>query len=161
MRPALAAGVTSTVALTRTTSFRMIVEPLLPWPVMRLTSTGEVQVSASLGELLEMESPTVSVQHLQCLRRISSRISRLTQDLRDVSRIELGRLSLERQSVSLEEATRALLTEIEPTLGQHPVTLDVEGRVPEVFVDPARLSQILTNLFDNAAKYSGAGSRSA
>ncbi|MDC0682027.1 sensor histidine kinase [Sorangium atrum] len=106
----------------------------------------------------EDSSVVVSVQHLQCLRRISSRISRMTQDLRDVSRIELGRLSLERQPVSLEEATRALLTEIEPTLGQHPVTLDVEGRVPEVFVDPARLSQILANLLDNAAKYSGAGS---
>ncbi|WP_437534970.1 GAF domain-containing sensor histidine kinase [Sorangium sp. So ce726] len=102
-------------------------------------------------------SVVVSVQQLQCLRRIGSRISRMSQDLLDVSRIELGRLSLERQSVSLEEATRALLLEIEPTLGQHPVTLDVEGCVPEVFVDPARLSQILTNLLDNAAKYSGAG----
>jgi signal transduction histidine kinase len=106
----------------------------------------------------EGASVVVSVQQLQCLRRIGSRISRIAQDLLDVSRIELGRLSLERQRVSLEEATRALLSEIEPTLGQHPVTLHVEGRVPEVFVDPARLSQILTNLLDNAAKYADAGS---
>ncbi|WP_437278793.1 GAF domain-containing sensor histidine kinase [Sorangium sp. So ce375] len=106
----------------------------------------------------EGASVVVSVQQLQCLRRIGSRISRMAQDLLDVSRIELGRLSLERQRVSLEEATRALLTEIEPTLGQHPVTLHVEGRVPEVFVDPARVSQILTNLLDNAAKYADAGS---
>ncbi|WP_437594024.1 sensor histidine kinase [Sorangium sp. So ce1000] len=106
----------------------------------------------------EDASVVVSVQHLQCLRRIGSRISRMAQDLLDVSRIELGRLSLERQPVSLEETTRALLTEIEPTLGQHPVSLHVDGRVPEVFVDPARVSQILTNLLDNAAKYADAGS---
>ncbi|MDC3953986.1 sensor histidine kinase [Polyangium jinanense] len=105
----------------------------------------------------ENDSVVVSVQQLQRLRRIGSRISRMTQDLLDVSRIELRRLSLDRLPVSLEEATRSLLAEIEPTLGQHPVTLHVEDCVPEVFVDPARLAQILTNLLDNAAKYSGAG----
>ncbi|MDI1446816.1 GAF domain-containing protein [Polyangium sp. 6x1] len=103
------------------------------------------------------DSVLVSVQHLQRLRRMSSRISRMTQDLLDVSRIELGRLSLDRAPMSLEEATRSLLAEIEPTFGTHPVTLHVEGSLPEVFVDPARLAQILTNLLDNAVKYSDAG----
>ncbi|MDI1436246.1 sensor histidine kinase [Polyangium sorediatum] len=104
------------------------------------------------------DSVVVPVPQLQRLLQIGCRISRMTQDLLDASRIEVGRLSLDRKPVSLEEETRSLLAEIEPTLGQHPVTLDVEGCVPEVFVDPARLAQILTNLLDNAAKYSDAGS---
>lgn len=46
---------------------------------------------------------------------------------------------------------------IGPTLGPHRVDIRVEASPPPVHVDPTRLDQILTNLVENAAKYSGEG----
>jgi signal transduction histidine kinase len=46
---------------------------------------------------------------------------------------------------------------IRPTLGTHAVELRFEGGRLDVNADPVRFDQILTNLLENAAKYSGEG----
>lgn len=99
----------------------------------------------------------IPVSSLERLRRSGERLAQMVKDLLDATRIEAVRLSLQPEIVSLPEAVRNLVDRIVPALGNHPVDVVVEQRPPRVAADPARLDQILTNLLDNAAKYSDEG----
>jgi signal transduction histidine kinase len=92
---------------------------------------------------------------LQRLRRGGERLGRMVNDLLDATRIEASRLSLRPVRLRPAAAVTALVERIRPTLGEHPVELRVDGAAREVRADPTRLDQILTNLLENAAKYSG------
>jgi signal transduction histidine kinase len=85
------------------------------------------------------------------------RIGRLVAQLLDTSRIETGKLKLERQPADLarlvEEAAQAI-KEIDSH--GHAVTIKAPASVPAV-VDPLRVSQVITNLLDNAVKHSPDG----
>jgi signal transduction histidine kinase len=112
--------------------------------LLRGAPNGDVQVPAS---------------RLRRLRHGGERLAQMVNDLLDATRIEVMRLSLQRELVSLPDAVNALLDRIAPTLGEHSVEVAIEEQPPRVFVDPARLDQILTNLLENAAKYSDPGTR--
>ncbi|MBI3181309.1 MAG: GAF domain-containing protein [Myxococcales bacterium] len=94
------------------------------------------------------------------LRRMTEsalRLQRLTGDLLDAHEMELGRLALEPRASSLEAAALAVIDRVGPSLGQHPVEFSSEAEVPPVLLDPSRLDQMLTNLLENAARYSPSG----
>jgi two-component system sensor histidine kinase VicK len=91
------------------------------------------------------------------MKRVGQRLNQLVADLLDASRVEMGRVVLERRPLSIGQTVRALVDEIAPTLGEHPLDLDLDEGAPLVDVDPGRLDQIVTNLLDNAAKYSPPG----
>ena len=78
----------------------------------------------------------------------------MTNDLLDASRVESGRLTLDRKALDVPEATRALIDRLQPTFGSHPVTVEVPDRIPLQALDPLRFDQILGNLLENAAKFS-------
>jgi signal transduction histidine kinase len=94
---------------------------------------------------------------LDRLRRAAQRLSRMAEDLLDASRIELGRVALERRQVSLRDVIGNLVAQLEPTFGGRPVEIDANADAPLVFADPLRLDEIVTNLLENAAKYSMPG----
>ena len=98
----------------------------------------------------------VATQLLTQLERSGQRLSQMVDDLLDATRIEASRLSVSPEPVCLAPAVHLILEQMRPTLGSHRVEVRLEGSVPLVRVDPARLAQIVTNLVDNAAKY-GAG----
>ena len=85
------------------------------------------------------------------------RISRLVAQLLDTSRIETGKLTLERRPADLarivEEAAQAIK---EVDSRGHAVMIHAPASMPAV-VDPLRLSQVITNLLDNAVKHSPDG----
>jgi signal transduction histidine kinase len=86
-------------------------------------------------------------------------LSRLVEDLRTLSLVDEGRLTLNRGAVSpralLERTVAAYLTQ-----AQHAgVTLDVDAApdLPSVYVDSERLAQVLGNLVGNALRYTPEG----
>lgn len=90
-------------------------------------------------------------------------ISKLVDDLLDVSRVSTGKLRVERQHVDMIEILNNAIGACSPVMTakrQH-----FETHVPSgvLFVngDPARLTQILGNLLANAAKYTPAGGKIA
>jgi signal transduction histidine kinase len=99
----------------------------------------------------EVRVPRSIIEHIG---QSVHRLWQMTQDLFDATRIELGRVSLERKSLDVSEAVRVLVERIRPLFGRHPVGVTVLGSIPCVRVDPTRLEQIVTNLLDNAAKFS-------
>lgn len=95
----------------------------------------------------------VSRSGVERVRHAAARLDNMVKDLMDASRIEVGRLALETTQVDAADAVNSLLSQIRPTLGVHPLEIDIEG-APRICVDPLRLEQILTNVVENAAKYS-------
>jgi signal transduction histidine kinase len=102
----------------------------------------------------QMHVPTAAIDRI---RRSAQRLSRMAEDLLDASRIELGRVVLERRHVSLRDVIGNLVAQLEPTFGGRPVEIDATADAPLVLADPMRLDEIVTNLLENAAKYSQPG----
>ncbi len=84
-------------------------------------------------------------------------MARLLDDLLDVSRITRGKLELRRDRVALQPIVGAAVEMARPVIDarQHSLQLRLPEPDLRVNVDPVRLSQVLTNLLTNAAKYSG------
>jgi CheY-like chemotaxis protein len=86
-------------------------------------------------------------------------MTRLIDDLLDVSRISQGRLELRRERVMLDDLVEAAIGSIRHELEAHRHTLRVTlPEVPIAFrADRARLIQVLSNLLTNAVRYSPPG----
>ncbi len=86
-------------------------------------------------------------------------LTRLVDDLLDVSRIKSGRIELQFQRLDLREVVNSAIAEIEPVVEQRAHQLSVEQNAEPLIVDgdETRLTQIITNLLDNAAKYTPEG----
>lgn len=99
-------------------------------------------------------------QFIDAIDGASDRLRLLTDDLLDVSRLRLGKLPLRMRPVEPAALVAAAARRAREQLGDaHPVTTaiapEVAGRTVEA--DPDRIDQILSNLLDNAAKYSSDG----
>jgi PAS domain S-box-containing protein len=121
-------------------------------PLAPIRSAAEILGSTRLGD--EEIALTRDV-----LRRQTQHMSRLLDDLLDVSRITRGRLELKKEPTTVGaiietavEAARALMRE--RLDGLH---VEVADRARLIDADPVRVAQILTNLLTNAAKYSDPG----
>lgn len=112
-----------------------------------------------------LETPTVtpdrSRQMGQVIARQVGHMSRLVEDLIDVSRVARGLIRLERQRVDLDLVIHAAIEQVKPMILAKNHTLSTEG-TPDaepalVTGDHTRLIQVITNLLSNAARYTPAG----
>ncbi len=96
---------------------------------------------------------------IQAIRRQTSHLSRLIDDLLDISRMNLDKIELRREildaSPILDSAAQTVKTLIEER--KHTLDMTIERGNLWVDADPTRLEQILVNLLNNAAKYSNNG----
>jgi two-component system, OmpR family, phosphate regulon sensor histidine kinase PhoR len=106
-----------------------------------------------------LEEPQHARKFLEIVFRHTERLGRLTDDLTDLSNIELGRISLRIEPTDLTEVTESALAIIQPRAGSGRVMVkaNLPADMPEVLADRDRLAQILINLVDNAVKYTPAG----
>lgn len=88
-------------------------------------------------------------------------MSGLLDDLLDVSRITRGQITLNKQRTSLASVVDASLEVSRPLIEarKHSLTISLPPEPLELDVDPLRLSQVLSNLLTNAAKYMDVGGR--
>jgi two-component system sensor histidine kinase KdpD len=94
---------------------------------------------------------------LQTIVEESRRLSRLVENLLDMSRIEAGAVVPNRQWHVLEEIVGSALTRVRQDLEGRPVHVDLAADLPLVSVDGLLLEQVLVNLFENAVRYTPAG----
>ncbi len=103
--------------------------------------------------------------HLNWARDVIDRqvthLVRLVDDLLDVSRITRGKIRLQRESVDVANVVASAVETSRPlvSLHGHELTVELPDRPVHVMGDPARLAQILSNLVNNAAKYTPDGGR--
>ena len=106
-----------------------------------------------------LEEPENARKFLQIVFRHTERLGRLTDDLTDLSNIELGRISLRLEPTVVSDVSDSVLAIIAPraVAGQVSVEAKLPAGLPMVVVDRDRLAQILINLVDNAVKYTPKG----
>jgi two-component system phosphate regulon sensor histidine kinase PhoR len=108
-----------------------------------------------------LEEPENARRFLEIVFRHTERLGRLTDDLADLSNIELGRISLRLEPTAVADVADSVLAIIAPraVAGQVTVEAKLPAGLPEVVADRDRLAQILINLVDNAVKYTPRGGR--
>jgi signal transduction histidine kinase len=95
------------------------------------------------------------------LERQVNQLVRIVDDLMDVSRITLGKVSLELATVPVADVVEGAVEATRPLLAErgHQVEIAIPERSLLVRADSARLEQVLQNLLTNAAKYTDPGGR--
>jgi signal transduction histidine kinase len=96
---------------------------------------------------------------LQNINHETDRLIHLVSNLLDMSRIEAGLLRLDRDSYQISEITESVSGRLAAITERHKLQVVFPAEVPPVFVDKMRIGQVLTNLVENAAKYSKKGSQ--
>lgn len=87
----------------------------------------------------------------------ADRVTRLIKELLDVSRIDAGRLELRRTEFDLAAMASGIIGRFTLTHDRHSFQLTFPGDFPRVYADPDKIEQVLTNLVENAVKYSDGG----
>ena len=89
----------------------------------------------------------------------AERLTRMINDLLDLSRIEAGRLELQPEPLELEPVFSMALGTTHPLFAEKGIKVEslVEAGLPPVYADADRLHQVLTNLLGNSAKFSPEG----
>src|SRR6185312_14259991 len=95
------------------------------------------------------------------LRRQIAHLTRIVDDLLDVSRITQGRIALQRETVDLGSIVADACESAQPLMSARRHAVRVSGPAQPVYVDgdKARLVQCVSNLLTNAAKYTDEGGR--
>lgn len=107
--------------------------------------------------------PDLQASSAAIIKRQITHMTRLIDDLLEVSRITRGKLELRIEMVDLLPLVRVAYEAAEPTLRQrsHEVSLELPAQAVHVRGDAARLVQVIVNLLTNAAKYTPAGGQVA
>lgn len=114
--------------------------------------------AVSLLELSQSNEHAEQVR--QIMKRQVAHMARLIDDLLDVSRITTGKVQLRPETVNLRRILDAALEVSRPAIERagHQLVVSMPGEV-QVKVDPTRMAQVVSNLLNNAAKYTRPGGR--
>ncbi len=105
--------------------------------------------------------PHELAQLRQLMQRQVQQMSRLIDDLMDVSRISRDKLSLRRENVIVRDLVMRAVEETQTLIEtrRHTLNIDLPPEPIVIYGDATRLTQVLANLLNNAAKYSPPGSQ--
>ena len=123
------------------------------------TPLASVRASAETLQDGAMEDPEAARQFLGRISHNAERMSALVQDLLDLSRLESGEVQLNLAPVDV----RGAIAEVVETYGEQArakgvsLTMDDASAVVEATADEGRLQQVLSNLVENAVKFTPSG----
>ncbi|HLG59774.1 MAG TPA: PAS domain S-box protein [Vicinamibacterales bacterium] len=110
-------------------------------------------------QLMKLRGSDASEKERTVIERQVNHLTRLVDDLLDVSRIARGKVELKAEVVEIAEVVARAIEQASPLLEQraHKLTVRVPRHDLSVLGDSIRLSQVVSNLLTNAAKYTGSG----
>ncbi|MBW8877741.1 MAG: MEDS domain-containing protein [Acidobacteria bacterium] len=113
------------------------------------------------SELMRLRSDDLAIlaRARDIVARQAARMSRLVDDLLDISRISRGKIELRTATVLLGTIVDQAVELVRPLLDErrHRLTVDLPAEPVSLFGDATRLVQVVSNLLHNAAKYTGPG----
>ncbi|MBA2354686.1 MAG: GAF domain-containing sensor histidine kinase [Acidobacteria bacterium] len=134
--------------------FLSVVAHELRTPITSLL--GFAQLACRQLDGTDPPNPLVAERTLGAIDRQSARLAALVTRLLDVSRLDTGRLVLERQPLDLVALVRGVVDGARVRTRRHNLVLEAPDRLVAT-VDAVRIEQVLTNLVENAIKYSPDG----
>lgn len=98
-------------------------------------------------------------EFLQTIRRNLDRMAVLVGDLADINRVESGRMAFELGQFNLNRLVEEVARDLGDALDarRQTLTLALDPLLPAAYADKTRIAQVLTNLLDNAHKYTPEG----
>ena len=124
---------------------------------LRTPLTSLVGLSESL---LRAEPPLAANEHetAAALHEEARRLATMVANLLDMARIESGAVRLNRQWQALEETVGSALRPLRQALGARSIRTRIPADLPLLHFDAVLLERVLSNLLENAAKYTPPGS---
>jgi signal transduction histidine kinase len=118
----------------------------------------------SIDNLLDgiVEAPDPRLRrYLLRLKENADRLNRLITNLLDLSRLEAGRIELNRSAIKIGDVVSQAVETIRPLATAKGLTITVDADLPQqcAWADPDKVDQILTNLLANAVKFTPASGR--
>lgn len=117
-------------------------------------------IKASVTTLLgEHPEPQARLRRdlAESINRETDRLTRLVSNLLDMSRLEAGALRPQLEWASIADVVADVLDRMEPIMHDRDVQVEIPEDIPAVRMDFVQISQVLTNLLDNAVRYSQPG----
>jgi signal transduction histidine kinase/CheY-like chemotaxis protein len=105
--------------------------------------------------------PMARAQQIEVMARQVGLLSRLVEDLLDVSRVSRGRIELRRERLLVREVVAEAVEGSRPLIEarHHRLDVDLPDESLTIEADRVRLTQVFSNLLHNAAKYTDPGGR--
>ncbi|HPH95080.1 MAG TPA: GAF domain-containing protein [Anaerolineaceae bacterium] len=121
-------------------------------PITAMKGYIEIMLMGAAGGLTEQQQ-----NFMQIVKKNTQRLNGLVNDLLDVSRIEVGRVTLNITQVNIEDIARQVVDAAQQRTNEEgkPMEILIESleTLPNLEADPERLRQIITNLVANACSY--------
>lgn len=118
-----------------------------------------IGAASSLATQGDSLPPGTRGELVSSILREAERLNRHIRGLLDMTRLESGPVVLQRDWEAVEDLLGATLDRMGPMLSAHEVTTRVAADLPMVSMDAQLVAQVLTNLIENAVKYSDPGTR--
>jgi signal transduction histidine kinase len=99
------------------------------------------------------------IQYLDIIQKESMRVTRLIEDLFELSKIEEGKLTLHKEEIDLQEVLENVIQKVNLKANEKEIELDlsIDDGMESVYGDGLRMEQIFSNLLDNAIRYTERG----
>jgi len=116
-------------------------------------------LSAGLHFLRRGKEPQRSGEIYAQMERQVAHLTRLVDDMLDISRIDQGKVALKTERISLQSVVDFALEASRPHIeaARHVLTVDMPPETVWLHADHTRLAQVVSNLLNNAAKYTPPG----
>lgn len=118
-------------------------------------------LGAGLHLLKRHDDPAKADEIRRQMDRQVRHLTRIVDDLLDISRIDQGKIELRRERVSLHSILELAIEASQPQIdaNRHTFTTDIVAEATWLDADPTRVAQVVSNLLNNAAKYTPEGGR--
>ena len=117
-----------------------------------------IQSALDVAQLKLDDRETVTWAH-EIIARQTRQLSRLVDDLLDVSRITRGKIALQREPVDIREAVHGVIESLRSAISarRQTVAISLPDQPLYIDADPTRIAQALSNVIGNAIKYTHDG----
>jgi signal transduction histidine kinase len=105
-------------------------------------------------------APDKLKRYFENIEGSAARLTRLLNDLLDLSKIEAGKMQFDLEAASLTVHTKTVIDELSELATKRSLAIELSApaQLPKVQIDPARFGQAVRNLIGNAIKFSPAAS---
>lgn len=93
-------------------------------------------------------------EHLLTIRQEADRLHRVVNNLLDLARLRAGAMVSNKSPTAIDELIESVLHRLRHLLVDRPIEMRVRDDLPEVPIDVIQIDQVLTNLIENAVKFS-------
>ncbi|MBW2966143.1 PAS domain-containing sensor histidine kinase [Candidatus Woesearchaeota archaeon] len=121
----------------------------LKTPITSIVIQAQMLLEGSMGKLTSKQKKSAEI-----ILRNMMRLSKLIEDILDISKIQSNQLKLDMEKGNLSSNIRETVEVMKPSAAEKNITFDIKiNDLPKLIFDKNRINQVLTNMIGNAVKF--------